>query len=222
MSTLDGDLGPAGGGVPVWGLNDDGFSFNEGPLFATDPWDTFWLGVRQMPGECKLDQGTVAAVEVNKKKGKGLDGARITITGYDPQKFSLQVQIATSQQWSELQDIIDVYWTIPGKTRNIAQIAISVYHPGLAFLKIYSAVLIGISLPVDGKIEGAKTITFQFHEAPNITVKKNVTKTAGPPAEDKRKPPSANLQNKTPDPPSSVAANASTSGPPLQSVIGAS
>ena len=117
---LDGSLSPAGGGQPFWGLNDAGQSPNQGPLFATDPWDTFWLGTRQLPGECELQPGQIASIEINKKKGKGLDGARLTITGYDPLQFSVTCQIATPAQWAELQDIVDVYWTIPGKTRNIS------------------------------------------------------------------------------------------------------
>ena len=213
-------LGPAGGGVPFWGLNDAGFSSNEGPLYAVDPWDTFWIGTSQMPGECRLEPGTVAAIEINKKKGKGLHGARITITGYDPREFSVSVQIATQEQWNALQDIVDLYWTIPGKTQNLSQISLSIYHPGLAFLKIYSAVLASISPPTDGKIEGTKVVMFKFQEAPNVTVKKNVTKSAGAPAEDKRKPAAASLaSNAPPDPPESLPSNMSTSGP-LQSLAG--
>jgi hypothetical protein len=207
-------VGPAGGGVPFWGLNKYGTSENEGPLFADDPWSSFWLGTRQLPGECSISQSQVARLEVNKKKGKGIDGARITVSGYDPREFSVVCQIATPAQLAELEDIYDVYWVVPGKVRNLTQIAVSVYHPGLAMLKIYAAVLVGISIPVDGKIEGAKNVTFTFQESTLPTVK-NVTKSNSAPApgEDPRKPSSESLQNSSPDPPESINDNMSTDGP---------
>jgi hypothetical protein len=214
---------PAGGGAPLWGLNDQGFSSNEGPLFATDPWDTFWLGTRQLPGVCDVKPGSVARLQIDRKKPKGSDGARLTITGYDPREFQVTCEICTVDQWNELQDIVDVYWTIPGKTRNTAQVAISVYHPNLQWLKIYSAVLAGITPLVPGSIEGAKmtTLTFQENFAPKP---KNVTASAGPSsvAEDKRLPPSTAPQNQTPAPPSSNSANLGLSGPPPSTSVGTS
>jgi hypothetical protein len=212
------ELGPAGGGQPFWGLNDEGASSNEAPKFATDPWDTFWLGTRQLPGECVLNAVQVARIEVNKKKGKGLDGARITLAGMDSKEFQVVVQVATPEQWAELQDIRDVYWRSAGKASNVSQVTIPVFHPGLASLDVYTAALIGWSPPADGKIDGVKNVTLTFIEAPYIQKKKNVTKSAGPPAEDKRKPTAGSLANETPEPPSSKASNMSTSGP-LQSTV---
>ncbi len=210
-------LGPAGGGQPFWGLNDAGVSSNQGPKFATDPWDTFWLGKRQFPGECTLVPGDVSQLEVNTKKGKGQDGARITLAGFESGKFRVDVQIATPEQWEELQDIVDVYWRNPGKTSNLSQVSLSVYHPGLAFVKIYTAVLYGVSPPVDAKLEGAKMVTFSFRWAPYLPQKKNVTKSSGPPAEAGPKPLASKLPNKpvneAPPPPESLSSNMSTSGP---------
>jgi hypothetical protein len=207
------ELGPAGGGQPFWGLNDEGASANEAPLFSTDPWDTFFLGARQLPGECELQGVQVARIEVNKKKGKGLDGARITLAGYDPREFQVLCQIATPAQWAELEDVVDVYWRIPGKKSTLSQVTITVGHPGLAFLKIYTAVLIGITPPMPGKIDGTKVVTFSFLEAPQVPKKKNVTKSAGPPAEDHRKPSAAKLGNAPPPPPSSKPENLGLGGP---------
>jgi hypothetical protein len=212
------ELGPAGGGAPFVGLNDDGASSNEAPLFFTDPHDTFFLGTRQLPGECKLQAQQVARIEVNKKKGKGLDGARITLAGYDPREFQVITQITTEDQWDELQDILDVYWRIPGKASTLSQVAISVSHPRLDPLKIHTAVLVGVTLS-DGALTPSIAATFTFQEAPYIVKKKNVTKSSGPPARDERKAAAAaKLANETPEPPSSKASNMSTSGP-LQSTI---
>jgi len=214
-------LGPGGGRIPFWGLNDLGISSNEAPKFAVDPWDTFWLGTRQFPGECTLIVGDVLQIEINSKKGKGLDGARLTAAGFKSGKFQISCQIATPEQWEEMQDIVDVYLRNPGKTSNLTEISLSIYYPGLAFVKVYSAVIEGVIPPQDGKLEGAKNVVWMFRWSPYIPQKKNVTKSAGPPvAEDKRKPAAAALaSNAPPDPPESLPANMSTSGPP-QSLAG--
>lgn len=206
------NLGPGGGGQPLWGLNDQGFSSSFAPLFFTDPWDTFWIGTRQMPGECNVLNGAIAQIEINKKKGKGTDGARLTLAGYDPGEFPVTVEITTAEQWAELQDIVDIYWTIPNKGSTIPQVAVTVYHPNLAWLKIYSAVLKHISPMAPGKVEGSKMTTLTFQE--NVATKKhrNVTKSAGPPAEAPQLPNSNQIGGST-APPSANAGNASTSGP---------
>jgi hypothetical protein len=214
-ASLDLTVGPAGGGQPMWGLNDQGFSSSDAPLFSTDPWDVFWLGTRKLPGECDIVPGGVAAVEVNVKKGKGTSGARVTLAGYAPKQFQVTCEICTDDQWAELQDIIDVYWTTPNKASNLTQIAVSVFHPNLAWIKIYSAVLVGVTPLVRGKSgEGFKMTTLTFQENAQPT-KKNVTKSAGPPAEDKGLPDSHQAGGTPATPPSSVPANASVLGAPV-------
>lgn len=202
--------------VPFWGLNKDGKCANEGPLFATDPWDTFWIGTRQVPGECVLEPGGIAQLEVIRKKGKGTDGAKLTLAGLDSKEFRVVVQIATPEQWAELQDVKNTYWRILNKTNPKADAAIAVRHPGLAFLNVYSAVLKGVSPPVEGKLDGAMYVTFTFLQWDKVS-NKNVAKTAdsAPPPEDARKPASAGLAptNAPPAPPESLAVNLSTGGP---------
>lgn len=217
MATTD-ELGPGGGGQPFWGLNDDLGSSNEGPKFATDPWDTFWIGKRQLPGECTLIVGDIVQIEINSKKGKNLDGARLTAAGFESGRFQIACQIATEEQWEEIQDVVDIYWRNPGKSSNLSQIALSVFHPGLAFVKVYTAVLYGVSPPQDAKIENAKNVIFSFRWAPYIpNQKKRKVVSSGPPAEAGPKPLSSTLPstptNAPPPPPESVATNVSTSGP---------
>ena len=220
MAAISGQVqnfGPGGGGQPVWGRNDQGESSSDAPLFATDPWDTFWLGTRQLPGQCEISPGGVAAVEVNVKKGKGTAGARVTLAGYAPKQFQVTCEICTAAQWAELQDIIDVYWTIPNKTSNLSQIAVSVFHPNLAWIKIFSAVLVQVTPLVRGKSgEGFKMTTLTFQENATPQKNKNVTKSAGPPAEDPNLP-NSNQRGGTPKPtpPSSNPANASVGGAPV-------
>lgn len=216
-TALSQTVGPAGGGQPIWGLNDQGASSSTAPLFATDQWDRFWMGTRLLPGECEVMPGGIAAVEVNVKKGKGTAGARVTLAGYAPKQFQVTCEICTAEQWAELQDIIDVYWTTPNKASNLTQIAVSVFHPNLAWIKIFSAVLVGVTPLVRGKSgEGFMSTTLTFQENATPQPKKNVTKSAGPPAEAPSLP-NSNQAGATPaaTPPSSVPANASTSGAPV-------
>jgi hypothetical protein len=210
-------LGPAGGGQPLWGLNDQGSSSSDAQLFSTDPWDTFYMGTRQLPGECELIPGGIAAIELNVKKGKGSNVTRITYAGYAAKKFSITCEICTAAQWAELQDIIDVYWTIPNKVSNLSQIAVSVFHPNLAWIKIFSAVLEDVTPLVRGKSgEGFMMTTLTFQENPPAAAKKNVTKSAGPPAEAPSLP-NSNQRGGTPKPtpPSSNPINASVLGAPI-------
>jgi hypothetical protein len=219
MAAISGQVqnfGPGGGGQPVWGRNDQGESSSDAPLFYTDPWDTFWLGNRQLPGECELIPSGIAAIQLNVKKGVGSNVNRITYAGYLAKKFSITCEICTAAQWAELQDILDVYWVIPNKSSTLSQLAISVVHPALAPIHIYSAVLESVTPMVRGKSgEGFKMMTFLFQENPPAK-KKNVTKSAGPPAED---PQLANSNQRggtpKPTPPSSNPANASVGGAPV-------
>ena len=210
-------FGPAGGGQPLWGLNDRGMSSSDANLFSTDPWDTFWLGSRQLPGECELIGGGVAAIELNVKKGVGSNANRITFAGYVAKKFSVTCEICTAAQWAELQDILDVYWATPNKKSQLSQLAVNVVHPALAAIHIYSAVLESVSPMGRGKSgEGFKMMTFLFQENPPKGPKKNVTKSAGPPAESTAEP-NSHQPGATPvaAPPSANPANASVLGPPV-------
>ena len=105
---------------------------------------------------------------------------------------------------------------------NSSQIAVSVFHPNLAWIKIYSAVLQSVTPLVRGKSgEGFKMTTLTFQEnPPAANPKKNVTKSAGPPAEDPNLPNSSQVGasgkeiNFSPPPPSANPANASVLGAP--------
>lgn len=212
--------GPAAGGQPLWGLNDRGASSSNASLFATDPWDTFVLGGRQLPGMCELIPGGVSAVQLNVKKDVGSNNTRITYTGYLAKKFSVICEICTVDQWAELQNIIDIFWPAPNKVSTLSQLAVSVGHPNLSALKIHSAVLEGVSLLTPGRSgEGFKMMTFLFQENPPRSPKlKSVIKSAGPPAEDDAHGPNSHQRGATPpkaQPPSSNPANASVSGAPV-------
>jgi hypothetical protein len=216
VSDLSG-RGPAaaigGSGASFWGLNDSGVSPNDAPLFASNPWDTFWINGRRMPGECSLLPGSIARLEVIRKKGKERDGADVTVSGYDPREFSITVQISTPEQWAEYLEVLRDNWPAPGKVRR--RVAVLVAHPNLAALQINTAVLAGVSPMVDGKIDGAKYSTWSFQEQLK-SGRRGITKRADAPVPEKGPQPAAarlgRPVNAPPPPPESVAANMSTRG----------
>jgi hypothetical protein len=195
--------------VPFWGLNDNGDSCNEGPLYALDPWDTFFINDDQLPGECSVQNVSLAAIEVEKFKGKNQSGASIKFFGYQPGGFDVVSQIATPEQWEVFQQIQDKYWAGPLKPARPPQITVRVRHPDINRLRVYQAVLVGVSLAEDGKIEGAKNFRLKFHE--QVPTKATATKKAGGPVpEDTR----LIASNATPPLPSKNPANMSLNGPP--------
>src|SRR6185312_11994893 len=101
-------LKPLGITAPtLWGLSDhpgpDGVrrSSNTGPLYAADPWDTFFVDDFQFPGTCEL-RGVGACHEFRSKKGVGVAGSQLTVDGYKPQPFEVAVEIATADQFDVL------------------------------------------------------------------------------------------------------------------------
>ncbi|HVZ89642.1 MAG TPA: hypothetical protein VHG72_21955 [Polyangia bacterium] len=220
-------LTPGGGAQPFWGLNDVGQSPNQAPLYFTDPWDTFWIGSSQVPGECTLMPGSAISVEVIKKKSKGGDGARVTLGGNDPKTFSLEIDISTAAQWALLQELEDAYRRRSGKKSTLSQSAVSVFHPDLASpgIGIYVAALVDIQLLKPSKTDGAKIRTWTFQVSVEPPRNKNATQTIGPPAEEVQRFPASTsslLQNGTPPPPESDPGNLGTAGPAYKPTNGVS
>lgn len=202
--------------VPFWGLNEKGFTCNEGPDYERDPWDTFYINDMQVPGKCWVEGKGIAQIEVEKKKGKGQAGAKVSLYGYLPDEFDMVCRIATPSQWDIFQAIEDKIWAGPTKETKPPSIAVKVKYPDLQRLRIYEAVLVGVPLAEQSDVEGAKHFRFRFHEQVKTTAYAVRSATAAVPPEDARQPASAAL-NATPPMPATVDANSSLDGPPLVS-----
>lgn len=202
--------------VPFWGLNDEGVSCNEDQLYYPDPWDTFFINGLQLPGRCRLQNKSLAELDVEKTKGKNNSGARIRIFGYLPGGFSVMSRIATPEQWEAHQDIQDKFWAGPSKTARPPQMTVKVSHPDLYRLHIYEAVLVGMPLTEeDSEVDGAKILRWVFNEqTPQKPHKAKVAQ--GPIPEDPRLPASDAPANETPQMPSKNPDNMSLDGPKLK------
>ena len=199
--------------APFWGLNDKGQTPNEEPTFFQDPWDTFYINNDQLPGYCEVQNKDVAQVEVEKKKGKGSSGAKITILGYEPGSFDVVCRIVTPSQWSAFQDIRRKYWAGPAKAAKPPQATVGVSHPDLNSLNVTQAVIIGFPLAEKSDVEGAKNFRIRFHEESKKVPKKNIDAAGVAPPEDQRQPASAALNAPAEDPAANPE-NTSLAGPP--------
>jgi hypothetical protein len=200
--------------APFWGLNEQGQSCNEDLLYYPDPWDTFWINDDQLPGKCWVEGKDVAQLEIVKRKGKGMAGAKIALLGYEPGEFNVLCRIATPEQWQVLQSVRNKYWAGPAKATKPPQATVNVKHPDLNSLRIFQAVVFGVPLSEPSDVEGAKHFRFRFHEQVKQRQVNQVIAAAALPPEDPRQPASASL-NGRPEAPSSNPENASLSGPVL-------
>jgi hypothetical protein len=201
--------------VPFWGLSDDGSTPNEDLLYYPDPWDTFVINDLKLPGRCTLQNKSIAAIDVEKSKGKNNSGARIRFFGYLPGQFDVIERIATPEQWLVFQEIQDKFWAGPAKEARPPQITVKVSHPDLGRLHVYQAVLVGMPLAEDADVEGAKNFRWQFHEQVAQKPSKGAKVAGGPIPEDARLP-SSQPENATPALPSTNPDNMSLAGPPVK------
>jgi hypothetical protein len=172
-------------GIEFWG-NDA----HIGPTFALDAWDLVYLGGDPLPGICDIKG--LAQLELDKKKTKGTNGVRLTVTGYQPGPFEVSVKIWTADQWDFMQAWIDTFWIGPRKarpefttskkktgtdpvthaaifrdvtTKNRApQVAISITNPRTELLGITSCVVQGVSIPEDSDGGDVKVIKIKLVE----------------------------------------------------------
>lgn len=163
------------GSIPFWGLPGA-----EGPTyFDDDPWALAWIAGIKVPGKSTVSSSAVARLDFQDNKAKGKHGSDILIQGYKPGPFEVNVEIWTPDQHAAMLDLIDIVWTTPKKKAKLSGIALDIYHPALAYVKVYRAALVGVDPPKDGSADGVKVIRFSFRESvlPGKNATKKVTNT---------------------------------------------
>jgi hypothetical protein len=159
-----------GGSIEFWG---NGSEEDLDGVIAKHPWDVAYLANMALPGICEVKMVSVARVEIDKKKPKGVNYARVTILGYDPGTFDVSCKIWTRDHWTKLQQIVRTIWKGPTAERG-DQASIAVRHPILRLAKVYSAIVVGFTPGVPGPEAGTMVFTFHLHENPRAQ-NKNVT-----------------------------------------------
>lgn len=143
------------GSVPFWDTNAAGYA---GDDYSTNPWDYMTIGGDKTPGVIEVTGSVVLAH--TKSKPSGSHGARVTITGKDPQEIDATLYLWRPKQWDAWQALRK---KVCGSDRLTAK-AYDVYHPALADLEVKSAIVLVRSAPVRGRVAGERSIRLRLIE----------------------------------------------------------
>lgn len=96
------------------------------------PWDRLTLGVHVMPGVWEINGGECAR-QIDEKKGKDLDHARIRDTGLKAPRLQARGRLVSREDWEQLQRVMpDIHPKKPGGIKH----TLKIYHPAAALLGI--------------------------------------------------------------------------------------
>jgi hypothetical protein len=115
------------------------------------PWDRLQLGPHVMPGIWEITSGECAR-QVDHKKTKDKDGARIHDMGLLPPRLSARGRMVTVEDWEMLQQIMP---DIHPKKKGGIKFPLSIFHPAVAVLGVLQVYVERIRPPEikDGVLE---------------------------------------------------------------------
>ena len=96
------------------------------------PWDRLMLGGHVMPGIWEITSGECAR-QVDHKKTKDKDGARIQDMGLLPPRMSARGRMCSVEDWEMLQQIMP---DIHPKKKGGLKFPLSIFHPAVALLGV--------------------------------------------------------------------------------------
>lgn len=134
-------------------------------------WDRFQLGKHVLPGAWKVECTCERDIEVKKSKGK--DGARMDDHGYEPAAVTFTGQFTADADWQAMQKILpDLHPRKKGGPRS----EMHAQHPTLAVMGVVNVYLKAIKAPVIDD-RGILTLAIEAIEyvAPAPTKKKKLT-----------------------------------------------
>jgi len=106
------------------------------------PWDRLQLGKHVMPGVWSIE--ATCERDINVKKSKGKDGARMKDRGYQPASITLTGKLSTQEEWEALQRILpELHPRKKGGKRN----QITAQHPALALMGLSEIYVKSIKAP---------------------------------------------------------------------------
>lgn len=144
-------------------------------------WDLFVIPSAggYLPGACEVSCHRYR--DLDKKKPKGDDGARLTLHGLEPAQVEIAVTIWTPQQLKDLQEMWAIMFTQSAPADKNGKYSIEsfdVSHPVLKTHDVKSIVFQGGEGPVPGRVP--KTRTFIIRAIEFIAPKKQQKKTTTP------------------------------------------
>lgn len=96
------------------------------------PWDKLQLGTHVMPGIWEITSGQCER-QVDHKKTKNKDGARIKDLGLLPPRFSARGKLCSREDWTKLQQIMP---DIHPKKKGGIKFPLAIFHPAVALLGV--------------------------------------------------------------------------------------
>lgn len=127
---------------------------------GTDLWDRARIGDNDLPGVVKIS-GIKRAQKIDVKTAKGKNTTKVTLNGYDPAKFDMNIRLVTSDDkdaWDGLRETLE---PSPTKERPTPY---NVDHPALKMRGIGALIIESIDGPdLDEKI-GVVTIILHCME----------------------------------------------------------
>lgn len=141
--------------IPFWDSNKKGYT---GEVHSSNPWDCLVIGALKTPGYCEIAGTFLLASQ--KSKPSGAHGARVTVTGKDPQEIDVTIYMWTPDQWDYWQAMAS---NVCGSDKQTAD-AFDVYHPALASLGIKSAIILSRSTPNQGRVAGERSVRLRLVE----------------------------------------------------------
>lgn len=142
---------------------------------ASAPWDKLLLGPHTMPGVWEITSGECAR-QVDHKKTKDKDGARIKDLGLLPPRFSARGRMVTQKDWDALQNLMP---DINPRKKGGPKFPLTIFHPAIALLGVNTIYVERIRPPElkDGVLE-IQIDMIEFVSEPKAT--KIVKKPAAP------------------------------------------
>lgn len=142
---------------------------------AGSPWDRLTLGDNVMPGVWTVVNG-VAELEVDTKKTKGKDRARVKPLGLLPPKIQAKGRLVTREDWESLQRIMpDLQPRKPGGPK----FALKIYHPAAALIGLTMVIVERFRTPeINGGICEVTIDLIDWTEEPKKTNMQAKPKTA--------------------------------------------
>lgn len=107
------------------------------------PWDFLTIGSIAMPGVWEITSGECAR-QVDHKKTKGKDGARIKDMGLLPARFTAVGKIITEKEWIELQAVIP---EISPRRKGGLRTPFTIFHPAVALLGVNTIYVERVRVP---------------------------------------------------------------------------
>lgn len=136
------------------------------PIEFADSWHFVTVGGMASPGVIAIDgiRGFDRETGWDKKKGKGTQGATLTLTSFPPAEGSFEFVLWTPDHFIDWQKFLQVLKYDPTKKKGSGGAeALDIYHPSLADIGISRVVTAKVS-PITHKGLGKYVVTVDFIE----------------------------------------------------------